>query len=134
MAESLFEVAGDNVALVGSRCLTCGAHAFPKAVACSNPECDHGDLETTLFGRRGRLYSWTVQAYQPPPLFRMQPWQPYAIGLVEVPEGLRVMAMLAGDGQDLRIDLPMELVVEPLYLNEEGVEVLTYKYRPEAAA
>lgn len=135
VAENLFEFSGADVALIGSRCLTCGTHYFPKAVACRNPECDGETLETTLLGRRGRLYSWTVQAYQPPPLFRMQPWAPYAVGLVEIPEGLRVMAMLTSDALDeLAIDMPMDLIVEPLYVDDAGAEVLTYKYRPGAAA
>ena len=37
-----------------------------------------------------------MQAYRPPALFAMDNWAPYALGLVELPEGLRVMAMLTG--------------------------------------
>ena len=87
-----------------------------------------------MFGNRGTLYSYTVQAYRPPALFRMDDWAPYAIALVELPEGLRVMGMLTGCRHDeIRIGMDVELTVEPLYRDEEGREVLTYKYKPVAA-
>lgn len=86
-------------------------------------------------GRHGRLHSYTVQAYRPPALFRMEPFAPYAIGLVELPEGLRVMGMLTGCGLDeIRIDMPVQLTVEALYTDEAGRDVLTYKYAPSAEA
>ena len=82
-------------------------------------------------GRRGRLYSYTVQAYRPPALFRMDDWAPYAIGLIELPEGLRVLGMLTGcELSDIHIDMPLELVIETLYRDENGRAVATYKYSP----
>ncbi len=133
VAQDLFREADDGVALVGTRCTGCGTHYFPKSLSCRNPACEAKAVEEVLLGRRGRLYSYTVQAYRPPALFRGEPWAPYAIGLVELPEGLRVMGLLTGIAQDdLRIDLPVELVVEPLYRDDAGRDVLTYKYAPAA--
>jgi uncharacterized OB-fold protein len=134
VADDLFRVTADGAALLGSRCTGCGSHYFPKSLSCRNPGCDAKAVEEVLLGRRGTLYSYTVQSYQPPPLFRMDPWQPYAIGLVELPEGLRVMGMLTGFAlDDIAIDAPVELVVETLYRDPSGREVLTYKYAPGAA-
>lgn len=134
VAEHLFQVSTDGPGLVGTRCTGCGTHYFPKSLSCRNPLCDVKTVEEVLLGRRGRLYSYTVQAYRPPGLFRGDPWAPYAIGLVELPEGLRVLGMLTGCGLgDLRIDMPVELVVEPLYRDEAGRDVLTYKYAPSVA-
>jgi uncharacterized OB-fold protein len=131
VADGLFRWTGDGAALIGSRCRGCGAHYFPLAFTCRNPRCDDKSVEEVTLGRRGRLYSFTVQAYRPPALFRMEPWAPYAIGLVEVPEGLRVMAMLTGcDLDDIRIGMALELVAEALYRDDDGCEVLTYKYAP----
>ena len=131
VAQDLFRVDGDGAALVGTRCSGCGTHYFPKSLSCRNPGCEVKSVSEVLFGRRGRLYSYTVQAYRPPALFRMEPWEPYVIGLVELPEGLRVMSMLTGLApDDVRIDQPLELVVEPLYRDEAGRDVLTYKYAP----
>ena len=102
---------------------------FPKSLSCRNPNCESKVVEEVLLGRRGRLYSYTVQGYRPPALFRVTSWAPYAIGLVELPEGLRVMGMLTGcELGEISIDMPLELVVEPLYQDESGRDVLTYKY------
>lgn len=129
----LFHWSDDGAALVGTRCTGCGSHYFPKSLSCRNPDCNQKVVEEVLLGRRGRLHSFTVQAYRPPPLFRMEPSAPYAIGLVELPEGLRVMGMLTGcELNEIRIDMPVELTVEALYTDESGREVLTYKYAPSA--
>lgn len=131
VAEDLFRSDADGAALVGSRCTGCGSHYFPKALSCRNPQCEAKSVTEVLLGRRGRLYSYTVQSYQPPPLFRMDPWSPYALGVVELPEGLRVLGMLTGFAlDDIRIDTPVQLRVEPLYRDAEGREVLTYAFAP----
>lgn len=131
VADELFRWSDDGADLIGSRCRGCGAQYFPKSLSCRNPQCDEKAVEPVLLGRHGRLHSYTIQHYQPPGLFRMDPFTPYAIGLVELPGGLRVMGMLAGCGFDnLRIGMPVELSVDVLYRDEAGREVITYTYRP----
>jgi hypothetical protein len=131
VADDLFRLSADGADLVGSRCTACGTQYFPKSLSCRNPHCDDKTVEEALFGRRGRLHSYTVQSYRPPALFRMEPWAPYPIGLVELPGGLRVMGILTGvDADELLIGMDLELTVEPLYRDEARREVLTYKYRP----
>jgi uncharacterized protein len=130
----LFDLAGDGPALLGSRCPDCGSHYFPRRRRCSNPACAGREVEPVRFGRKGTLYSWSVQAYRPPPLFGMEPWAPYAIGLVDLPEGLRVMAMLTDvNPQDLQFGCAVELRLEPLRRDAEGRTVMTYKFAPVAA-
>ncbi len=132
VAEDLFRDSADGPALVGTRCTSCGAHYFPKSLSCRNPGCDAKAVEETLLGRRGTLYSYTVQGYRPPALFGMDPWEPYALGLVELPEGLRVMGMLTGCPlEEIRIDMPVELTVEALYTDDEGRDVLDLQVPPE---
>jgi uncharacterized OB-fold protein len=102
-----------------------------RRLSCRNPKCEAKEIEDALLGRRGTLYSYTVQGYRPPPLFGMEPWAPYAIGLVEIPEGLRVMGILTGcDLDEIRIGMPVKLVVKPLYTDASGRAVLTYKFAP----
>lgn len=135
VAADLFRDTAEGPALVGTRCPRCGAHYFPKSLSCRNPGCEVKSVEETLLGRRGTLYSYTVQGYRPPALFGMDPWEPYALGLVELPEGLRVMGMLTGCPlEEIRIDMAVELTVEALYTDAEGRDVLTYKYRPSGSA
>lgn len=131
VAKDLFRWSDDGAALVGSQCTGCGSYYFPKSVSCRNPDCVDKTVGESLLGRRGRLYSYTVQSYRPPALFRMEPFEPYAIGLVELPEGLRVLGMLTGcELAEIRIGMSVELTVEKLYTDESGNEVVTYKYAP----
>ena len=38
----------------------------PVAVRCPNPSC-HGELEEAALSRRGRVWSFTINHYAPPP-------------------------------------------------------------------
>lgn len=121
--------------LLGSRCEQCGTHYFPVTSHCRNPACSGGQLREVGLSRRGQLYSFTVQSYRPPPPFRMEPWAPYAIGVLELPEGLRIMGMLSGvPFADLRIGMELEVISEPLYSDAEGRPVVTYKFARPAGA
>ena len=134
LAEDLFDVTDGGPALLGSRCAGCGTHAFPQVPTCRNPACPGQDVAPARLGRTGRLWSWTVQAYRPPPLFQVDDWEPYAIGLVEVPEGLRVLALLTGcPVEELAVDLPLELVLHPLS-ERDGRRTTTYAYAPAVSA
>jgi uncharacterized OB-fold protein len=134
VAEGLFAGAGEQAHLLGTLCRGCGAHYFPRSLSCRNPRCEDKHLEQIALSRRGRLYSYTVQHYRPPPLFRREPWKPYALGVIELPENIRVIALLADvEFEALCIDLPMELTVIPLYHDEQGRAVLTYAFRPQAS-
>jgi uncharacterized OB-fold protein len=126
---------GAGTALLGSRCTGCGTHYFPRAVSCRNPECTAKELEPAELGRTGTLYSWTVQNYQPPALFRVDDWKPYAIGVVELPEGLRVLAMLTGAPPgEIPIGAELTLTNLPLYRDGDGQPVVTYAYAPAGGA
>lgn len=131
VVEGLFDVDGGASALLGAKCGGCGTHYFPRRAHCSNPDCEGRALDNVRLGRRGTLYSYSVQAYRPPPLFGMEPWAPYAIGLIDLPEGVRVMGMLAGVAPEtLRIGAEMELRIEPLRRDADGRAVLTYRFAP----
>jgi uncharacterized OB-fold protein len=134
VAAGLFEGTGSAAHLIGTRCTSCGTHYFPKTLSCRNPQCLEKATQDVLLSREGTLYSYTVQHYQPPALFRMADWAPYAIGSVELPEGLRVMGMLTGcEPASLTIGMAVELTVETLYRDEQGREVQTYKFQPRTA-
>lgn len=131
VAQGLFRWENGQADLIASRCNGCGAHYFPKGLSCRNPNCREKFVEEVLLSRRGTLYSFAVQSYRPPALFRIENWAPYAIGLVELPEGLRVMGMLTGCGlEDISIGMEVELTAESLYCDDQGRDVLTYKFKP----
>lgn len=133
VAEGLFDETKDGARLIGSRCDGCGTLYFPQAPGCRNPNCPAPRLERTHLPQRGRLVSYTVQRYRPPPLFRMDDWAPYAIGLVDLGDGVEVMGMLTGVDA-IAIGTPMRLVIETLYTDAEHGPVATYKFAPEVTA
>ena len=134
VAAGLFEGDGDSARLLASRCAGCGTCYFPRALGCRNPACRDKRLEDTTLSPQGTLYSYTQQCYRPPALFRMDNWAPYAIGMVELPEGIRIMGMLSGAAPGpLSIGQPVRLSIEPLYRDEQGRDVTTYTWRLAAA-
>jgi len=132
VVEGLFTWPSDEPQLIGTKCTSCGNYFFPKKMACSNPDCKEKKVEDTLLSRRGKLYSYTIQYYPPPPPFKYtEPFMPYGIGLIELPEGVRLPAMLTiSDPADIKIGMDVEMVVEKQYEDEEGNEVVTYKFKP----
>lgn len=132
VAEGLFENGDDGPRLIGSRCADCGTRYFPQSLSCRNPDCRDKRVERAALPDRGTLHSYTVQHYRPPALFRMDDWSPYAIGAVDLGGGLQVMGMLTGISLDrIEIGMPMRLMLEPLYANEDGQAVFTYKFAPD---
>ena len=136
VANDLFQGEGAVAQLVGTRCEGCGSTYFPRALACRNPACTRPQVAPTLLSRSGVLYSYTVQTFRPPALFRMDPWVPYAIGLVELPaDRIRVLGMLGGCAlQDLQIGMELEMDTRVLYRNEDDQHVLTYQFVPKGMA
>lgn len=127
----LFDVQGGQPALLGTQCGQCSTSFFPPRARCTNPACEGAVTTGVRLSNHGTLYSWSVQAYRPPALFGMEPWAPYAIVLVDLPEGVRVMGMLTGATADaLRFGMPMALKLEALRIDAEGREVLTWKFAP----
>jgi uncharacterized OB-fold protein len=116
---------GTEPALLATRCTACGSVAFPPtARSCRDPRCGGVDLEVTPLSRRGRIWSYTDAQYQPPPPYiaLRDPYEPFAIAAVELPEGLVVLGQVAaGLGiADLRVGAEVDLVVEVLYANDDG--------------
>jgi uncharacterized protein len=133
IADGLFTETADGPRLIASLC-SCGACYFPKAARCSNPDCKDPKPIEHLLGPNGVLWSYTVQHYPPPPPAKFdEPFLPYAIGLVEFPEGLRVLGrMSTNDIRALKIEDPVQVVLEKLYQDEHGVDFTTWMFRPSA--
>lgn len=116
---------GEQPALVGQRCTTCGTYVFPPTAAwCPSPACVGTDLERVELSRTGTVWSYTDARYQPPP-----PYVPptaehelFALAAVELAaEGLVVMGQVtAGVGvADLSVGTEVEVAVEPLYSDDK---------------
>jgi uncharacterized OB-fold protein len=120
---------GEPPALLGSRCAACGAHHFPRHDAC--PYCAAEDPEATELSGHGTLWAWTAVT-APPPGYRGE--TPYGMGVVELPEGIRVITRLTeGDPGALAAGQAMELRVVPLHTDDDGNEVVTFAFAPAGA-
>jgi len=130
VVEGLFTLDPKEPKLIGSKCKSCGTYYFPETISCSNPDCNEKKVETAFLSRRGKLWSFTVQYYPPPPPFKTkEPFVPYGIGIIELPEEIRVAGMLTeSDPKKLKVGMEVELIVEEMY-NEDGKEMVTWKFR-----
>jgi len=72
-----------------------------------------------------------VQRFRPPPPYRgPEEFEPYGVGMIELPEGLRITTLLLGHDPDgFRVGMEMELIVTKLFEDEMGRDVLGYKFR-----
>jgi uncharacterized protein len=133
--EGWFEIGDDGPHLVGTRCSTCGTVRFPRGEGfCPNPACRGRAFEAARLSRTGTVWSYTDAHYQPPPPYIpvTEPFEPFALAAVELAdEQLVVLGQVAtGYGvNDLRVGMPVELVVETLYV-EGGVEHTTWRWKP----
>ncbi len=115
--------------LIGSRCLNCGEIYFPARNDCLCTNCQSERFEELQLGPYGKIYSYTIVTQRPPVYYRGI--VPYAIGYVELPEGVRIETLFSlGNFEHLRIGLDVELVIEKLHDDEAGNEILTYKFKP----
>lgn len=125
---------GDEPALIGSRGVESGSYFFPKAVAVSaNPRAPFEEREEVELSRRGRVWSYTTNHYQPPPPYiSPDPFEPYTVVAVELEqERMVVLGLLAEDADpaSLKVGQEVELVLGALFTDDEGEHVV-WKWRP----
>lgn len=131
----LSDVSGDlnQVQLVGSKCNLCEVVFFGVRQACEN--CGSKSLKNLTFSKMGKVWSYTVQRYPPPPPCRLGParredWVPRPVAWVDLPEEVRVLTILDCKPEDVEIGMDVELVVEKGWEDEEANEVIIYKFKP----
>ena len=121
--EGLFEEVSGKWVLVGCKCKQCGRVIYPIRNVCLN--CLNRDMERLDLSQNGTLYSYTI-VHMPSEHF--QP--PYAIGWIELPEGIRIFSQIRGwQEHPLKSGMEMELTIEKLWDEGEN-EVIGYIFRP----
>jgi uncharacterized OB-fold protein len=124
-----FEIENDHPYLVGTKCSKCGAAFFPPRYICTYCLTDEG-VQKARLGNKGTLYSYTVinvasKEFNPP----------YAFGFVILAqEKIRIPTVLTGFDlkEELKSGTQMEMVIEKLRNDEQGNEIVSYKFRPVA--
>jgi len=121
--EGLFTDA-DPPRLLGSRCQACGRHHFPRHDTC--PYCAADGALPVELSDTGVLWGWTAVTIAPPGYTGDVP---YGFGVVELPEGLRVVTRLTEpDPSRLSAGQWMTMVVVPVAVDDEGHQVMTYAF------
>ena len=120
--------------LVGARCPQCGTYVFPpRENNCPNPGCEADELESVALSRRGTLWSYTENRYQPPPPYpQVEDFEPFAVAAVHLAaEGLIVLGKVVEGtlAADLAVGMEMELTTMPLYLDDDGVQRSVYAWK-----
>jgi uncharacterized OB-fold protein len=120
---------GDPPALLASRCTNCGRYLFPRVDTCTY--CASEETEPVDLAGPGTLWAWTAVTAAPP---GYEGAVPFGIGVVELPEGIRVHTRLTeSDPSSLAAGQPMVLRVVPLHQDDEGRDVVTYAFAPAAS-
>jgi uncharacterized OB-fold protein len=137
IAEGLFTWPSEEPRLIGGRCGECDAVSFPRRHGC--PRCGAVAVREELIGREGTLWTWTSQGFAPKEPFNGNvtvgaQHVPWFVGLVEIPGQLRLEALLVGvTAETIEIGMPMELVVVPWRVDDEGRETVTFAFTPSGA-
>ncbi len=128
--EGLFTDPGTDTdtepALLGSCCTNCGNFLFPRVDACTY--CATEDPDPVELSGTGTLWAWTAVT-APPPGYDGE--VPFGVGVVELPEGVRVIARLTeSDPAALAAGQPVALRIVTLHRDDEGNDVVTYAFAP----
>src|SRR4030042_6553457 len=109
--------------LIAGHCRNCGGVMFPRQALCGN--CCQETGEEMLVGPRGHLYSYTSVHFAGPEVYGYKGPVPYGVGEIELPEGLLVTSPLTEhDIKKLKPGMEMELVIEKIFIDNEGNEVI----------
>ena len=92
--------------LTTTRCAECGGLGFPPRNLCR--ACWSRSLDWVTLAPGGRLYSFT-RVHVAPGAFRAD--APYAIGMVDLDDGVRLMCRLVGEVGDDDLDARVEMLV-----------------------
>ena len=92
--------------LITTRCGQCSRWSFPPRNLCR--QCWNRDVDWVALRTTGSLYSFT-RVHVVPGAFRTD--APYAIGIVDLADKVRLMCRLVGDVQVGDLDQPIEMVV-----------------------
>jgi len=119
--EGLYKETPEGIVLVGNKCPKCGGAFFPKAEFCTR--CLNRELEEMVLSKRGKLYSYTITRV---PVAKYP--VPHAIGMITLPEKVRITAPLVVGDRDFKIGDEMEMEITTLW-SEVDRDVIGYKFK-----
>ena len=121
-----------EVRLMSAKCNSCNTYFFPKEHYQHRPGCSREGVEDVLLPNKGKLASYVIMRYTPPPPFKFeQRIVPYGIGLVEFEnERIQVAGIITDtDLKSLELGMKMETVTLRMFTNDEKQDVVTWAFR-----
>lgn len=117
-----------SVRLAGCRCDHCGETSFGERTIC--PNCGRESVRNIALADHGTLWTYTVVRHRPPGDYRgPEPFAPFGLGLVEMPDGLRVMSPIDCPVDRLQVGLALRFKAG-LRQDKDGREVVTFSFEP----
>ena len=115
----------DPLALLGAHCDACDQYSFPRLSQC--PYCGAEDVHAVALSDHGTLWGWTTVTTAPPGYLGAVP---YGFGVVELPEGVRIVTRLAVPSEHWTFGQPMALRSVALHTDDAGDAVITWEFAP----
>ncbi len=115
---------------LATRCGDCGEHFYPRRAICA--KCLSERTSDVELAGRGTLYSYTFVHF---PLFgstNLEHMDGYGVGQIDLPEGPRIQAPLAGKQEDFRVGQTVQAELS-IMREENGVETVIARFRPVEA-
>jgi uncharacterized OB-fold protein len=100
--------------LEAGKCTKCGKVYYPPRLVCAG--CGGRGFETIALPDKGKLVTYTIIAIGPSDFANQVP---YALGIVEIMDGVRLMAQVVDVPHD-KIEIGMPVTLEFRKIFEEG--------------
>jgi uncharacterized OB-fold protein len=117
--------------LLGTRCETCGEYFYPRRALCG--KCMSRQTAQVELEARGTLYSYTFVHL---PLFgstNMEHADGYGVGQIDLPEGPRIQAPLAGKQPEFKVGQAVQGELDVLR-DDGGTDIMIIRFRPVGEA
>ena len=113
--------------LLGTRCESCGEYFYPRRALCG--KCMSRKTAEVELDARGTLYSYTFVHL---PLFgstNMEHADGYGVGQIDLPEGPRLQAPLAGKQPEFQVGQAVQGELDVLR-DDGGTDIMIIRFRP----
>ena len=112
--------------LNGVKCKKCGYVNYPPSIRKVCIRCGDTEFEQVVLSRRGKVHTYCVSIYVPPPL---QSPQPIVIADLEDGNRYRALGTEIRTDKDIEVDMPVELVLRNI-ITQDGIGVYGNVFRP----
>lgn len=131
VAEHLFDVVDGAAVLIGGKCRTCGAVAFPKPGGCAR--CTGEEIDEHRLATEGELWTFTIQAFPlKSPYNGPKEFAPFGVGYADLGGEVLVEGRLTvNDPAQLSIGMPLRVVPEVYTTDGDGTGIVTFAFAPQ---